>query len=160
MAVFKTCFGCWSLRTGCLLIGGIELFVVLLAIALYGLSRYVFIETALLCIFTYGAFEKNCLYLWLWMFVNIAKILSIVAFAFFYIIFVLVKSETRGSRAAFHHLLLIVVAAFLTTLTIALMTLVIYSYIYELREVEKRKNKANVNVSGHATNLVLSESQI
>lgn len=158
MIVFRTCFGCCSLRAGCILIGSIELFALFLTAISHGFSQYVFYEAMLVAVFFYGVFDRNCLFLWTAMFAYIAKMVLVAAAALFYIIFKLMQVQDVDEKEISGGYIFI--AAFFGITFMAISSLVIYSYICELREEEERKIKDNVNFRADASTLDSNHTQV
>lgn len=175
MAIFKSCCCCFSLRTGCILIGVLEiLFTLSSATSLKAQTSIIFstligiITSALLI---YGAIKKNRFCLWPWIVANILAIITFIiglilcVFASRHIVEILEAIRSEGKidltdeeaeemKTAGTVLVVIVAVALIICITIlTLLTLVVYSYILELREEEERQHN-DTNAPPKAYNLV------
>lgn len=174
MAVFKSCCGCMTLRTGCIVIGVLEILAQIWNISvqrqvsgsLIGGTLIAFIASALLI---YGAAKRNRFLLWPWIVVNIITLIILViglllcVFASALIVDVFKAAEVEGkmtdeemAQAQIGLTTLVVLIAVSILISIAILiplTLVAYSYVCELREEEERQNN-NTNAPPKAYNLV------
>lgn len=175
MAVFKTCCCCLSLRTGCIIMGVLEILSYLSVVAAKNSSpASIFlmlvglIASALLI---YGAIKRNRFCLWPWIVVNIIAIIVFIigvllcAFASAIIVDIfqdaqaqgaiqISEKETEEAKAAITVFVVIVAVTFLISIGIVtLFTLVAYSYVCELREEEERQHN-DTNAPPKAYNLV------
>lgn len=141
---FKTCFGCWSLRTGCFLIGVLEILSILLIMQIYGPSRYMIIGLLSITALFIGAFRKNRLFLVMWLFFNCTKVIIIGVTGIFYIIFRLKKVQVL-SNDELHKEEKFIAKSFGALSIMVICSFVVYSYFMELREEEELQNRDNVN---------------
>lgn len=174
MAIFKTCCCCISLRTGCIIIGVLEILAQIWNISVQkqvtgsviGGTLIAFVVSALLI---YGAAKRNRVFLWPWIVVSIITLIILViglllcVFASALIVDVFKAAESEGKlsdeemeQAQIGLTTLVVLIAVSILIAIAILiplTLVVYSYVCELREEEVRQNN-NTNAPPKAYNLV------
>lgn len=109
--------------------------MLILYICLHGLTRYVFIEGLLLAVFIYGIFDRNCLFLWMGVLINIVKAVIVAVVATFYIIYQLINYKDKSGKEMSEGNIFAI--AFFIALYLVICALVIYSYTCELRDEEK-----------------------
>lgn len=175
MVVFKTCCCCLSLRTGCIVIGVLEILGQLSNISSTQTSISVVFGTIIgliaAALLIYGAVKRDRLYMWPWIVVTILSIIFLIILVFLCALapslimdvmnsrqakgeIHLTKEETHDLETATTAFVVIMAVVFLIVIAILiLLTLVVYSYICELRE-EGQRQQHDSNVPPKAYNLV------
>lgn len=175
MGVFKTCCCCLSLRTGCIIIGVVELLGYLSIIASHSTSASKILGTIIgvvaSVLLVYGAYKKNRFCLWPWIVINIISIIVLVvgllmcAFASTIIVDIYNEAVAQGQiqptqddedtfkAAGMAFVVIIAVIILILIVILVLITLVAYSYVCELREEQERQNNDG-NAPPKAYNLV------
>lgn len=149
MSVLYSCFGCCSLRTGCIIIALFILFIQLCGLAITGTSVLLLIGVPLAPLLLVGAFWRNRISLWFWIVLNsIWAVLLCVALVLD-LLFTSVKTKAHDPsvrRIDFKTTYAVFCVVFFIAIVTSLIifTVVVYSYICELR-VRNGKNGKDGN---------------
>lgn len=160
MTVLKSCCGCCSLRRGCIAIVLFGMFVHICDWAIKGPSLFHLCGIPLSALLLVGALWKHRVCLWGWIIGNFIfnVLISVAVILNLLEVSVKVKAhDTRAKRIDFKTLYFIyVVVLHIVIITwVVLVTLIVYSYICELRQVAKAKNNTDGNnATPEASNLV------
>lgn len=144
MIVFRTCCGCCSLSAGCIIIGAL---MILLSIFPCALGSTAVIAAVISIIFSavliIGVVTKNRLCLWTSIVFHIVVTILLIISTLAYIVIIFIFMDLNAVTSEFKQIVILLV--FLVVLLLMLgiacevfCTLVIYSYVCELREEEKR----------------------
>lgn len=160
MTVLKSCCGCCSLRRGCIAIVLFSLFVHICDWAMKGPSLFHVCGIPLSALLLVGAICRHRGCLWSWIVGNLIFNVLVCVAVILNLLEVSVKlkaHDIRGKRVDFKTLYCIyaVVLLIIIVMWIVLASLVVYSYICELRQVAKGKISADANnATPEASNLV------
>lgn len=133
LAPFKTFFWCMSLRTGCLVLGGIGLVDTLLFVGLR-LSLLNIISIGCSGALVYGVVKKNRKYLWPYLLLKLVLIFAIIMLLFMWIVATPVFGFTIYYAAIFIAYILLACLWFW----------IVYSHNVELREVTLQDEPSSV----------------
>lgn len=147
MAVLRSCFGCCSLRSGCILIGLFAVFVQICALLMKEFSPVMLIGISLALLLNAGALWRNHICLWIWIVGNFFMNVWICVGLILSVLETSVKMKAHDPEKKFRRIdlkttyfVFVVVLMIAVITTFILFTFVVYSYICELREKREGKN--------------------
>lgn len=166
MALLKSCFGCCSLRTGCIIIGLFVIFVQICAIILKEFSPVMLIGISLALLLNAGALWRNHICLWIWMIGNVFMNVWICTGLVLSVLETSVKMKAHDPENKFKRLdfkttyfVFVGVMMIAVITTFILFTFVVFSYICELREKREGRNSNGCSTAPPETNKLVPISE-
>lgn len=166
MMMLKSCFGCCSLRTGCILIGLFISFLHGCDLYVRGSTAFLIIGIPLAAILIFGAVCRNRICLWIWI---VGNFLMIVLVCSKFIVSLLESSvrtkahvpDARRIDFKTTYFVFVIVVLIIIILSLVLFTFVAYSYICELcRMKENKYNNKSSKTDGNGNDALAEANNL
>lgn len=155
MALIESCCDCLNLRSGCIVIGFLQMSIVLLDIVLIGppplLLMFLSIETPYAFVLVYGAIKGNRICLSVWLPVNIIAIIVLSALTVLFPFASISDDKSKDGCLMYNRSELTAIIRFLVGTILAVIAVlascstIVYCFLRELCEGEEPQCSRNTN---------------